>query len=96
MFFDNMAIPADASHVKNAHLFINYMLRAEVAAKNSNFISYANSNAASWPLVNLDVKNNPGIFPTADVMPKLVPDLPETAEFTRQLTRTWTRFRTGK
>ena len=49
MFFDNMAIPADASHVKNAHLFINYMLRADVAAKNSNFISFANSNAASWP-----------------------------------------------
>jgi putrescine transport system substrate-binding protein len=96
MFFDNMAIPGDASHVKNAHLFIDYMLRPEVAAKNSNFISFANSNAASWPLVNPDVKNNPGIFPTADVMPKLVPDLPESAEFTRTLTRTWTRFRTGK
>jgi len=96
MFFDNMAVPADASHVKNAHIFIDYMLRAEVAAKNSNFISFANSNAASWPMVNADVKGNPGIFPTADVMPKLVPDLPETAEFTRTLTRTWTRFRTGK
>jgi putrescine transport system substrate-binding protein len=96
MFFDNMAIPADAAHVKNAHLFINYMLRAEVAAKNSNFISFANSNAASWPLVNADVKNNPGIFPTPEMMPKLVPDLPESAEFTKLLTRTWTRFRTGK
>ena len=96
MFFDNMAIPADASHVKNAHLFIDYMLRPEVAAKNSNFISYANSNAASWPLVNAEVKNNPGIFPTPEVMPKLVPDLPESPEFTRALTRTWTRFRTGK
>ena len=96
MFFDNMAIPADASHVKNAHLFINYMLRPEVAAKNSNFISFANSNAASWPLVSAEVKNNPGIFPTPEMMPKLVPDLPESAEFTRVLTRTWTRFRTGK
>jgi putrescine transport system substrate-binding protein len=96
MFFDNMAIPGDASHVKNAHIFINYMLRPEVAAKNSNFISYANSNAASWPLINPDVKNDPGIFPPPDVMSKLVPDLPETAEFTRTLTRTWTRFRTGK
>ena len=96
MFFDNMAIPADASHVKNAHVFINYMLRKEVAAKNSNFISFANSNAASWPLVDAAVKNNPGIFPTPEMMPKLVPDLPETAEFTRSLTRTWTRFRTGK
>jgi putrescine transport system substrate-binding protein len=96
MFFDNMAIPADASHVKNAHLFIDYMLRPEVAAKNSNFISFANSNAASWPLVDAAVKNNPGIFPTPEMMPKLVPDLPESAEFTRTLTRTWTRFRTGK
>ena len=96
MFFDNMAIPADASHVKNAHVFINYMLRPEVAAANSNAISFANSNAASWPMVNPEVKNNPGIFPTAEMMPKLVPDLPETAEFTRSLTRTWTRFRTGK
>jgi len=96
MFFDNMAIPADASHVKNAHLFIDYMLRPEVAAKNSNFISFANSNAASWPMVDAAVKNNPGIFPTPEMMPKLVPDLPESAEFTRTLTRTWTRFRTGK
>jgi putrescine transport system substrate-binding protein len=96
MFFDSMAIPADAGHVKNAHLFIDYMLRAEVAAKNSNFISFANSNAASWPLVSPEVKNNPGIFPTPEMMPKLVPDLPESAEFTRSLTRTWTRFRTGK
>ena len=96
MYFDNMAVPADASHVKNAHIFINYMLRAEVAAKNSNFISFANSNPASWPLVNPEVKQNPGIFPTPEMMTKLVPDLPETAEFTRSLTRTWTRFRTGK
>jgi putrescine transport system substrate-binding protein len=96
MFFDNMAIPADAAHVKNAHLFINYMLRADVAAKNSNFISFANSNAASWPLVSAEVKNNPGIFPTPEMMPKLVPDLPESTEFTKLLTRTWTRFRTGK
>ena len=43
-----------------------------------------------------EVKNNPGVFPTAEVMPKLVPDLPETPEFTRALTRTWTKFRTGK
>jgi putrescine transport system substrate-binding protein len=96
MFFDNFASPADASHVKNAHLFIDYMLRADVAAKNSNFLSYANSNAASWPTVSEEVKSNPNVFPTPEMMPKIVPDLPESAEFTRTLTRTWTRFRTGK
>jgi putrescine transport system substrate-binding protein len=94
MFFDNLAIPTDAKHVKNAHLFINYLLRAEVAAKNSNFISFANSNAASWPLINPDIKNNPSIFPTD--MTKLVADLPESSDFNKELTRTWTRFKTGK
>jgi putrescine transport system substrate-binding protein len=96
MFFDSMAIPADAGHVKNAHLFIDYMLRADVAAKNSNFLNYANSNAASWPTVSDEVKSNPNIFPPPDLMAKLVPDMPESAEFTKELTRVWTRFRTGK
>jgi putrescine transport system substrate-binding protein len=95
-FFDNMAIPADAGHVKNAHLFIDYMLRADVAAKNSNFLSYANSNAASWPMVSAEVKDNPEVYPTADMMAKIAADLPESAEYTKELTRTWTRFRTGK
>ena len=65
MFFDSMAIPADASHVKNAHLFIDYMLRADVAAKNSNFLNYANSNAASWPAVSEEIKSNPEHLPAA-------------------------------
>lgn len=95
-FFDNMAIPADAAHVKNAHLFIDYMLRADVAAKNSNFLSFANSNAASWPSVSPEVKNNPEVYPTPEMMARIAADLPESAEYTKELTRTWTRFRTGK
>jgi putrescine transport system substrate-binding protein len=96
MFFDDFAIPADASHVKNAYLFIDYMLRADVAAKNSNFLSYANSNAASWPTVSPEVKGNPNVYPTPAMLAKIVPDLPESSDFQRLLTRAWTRFRTGK
>ena len=96
MFFDDFAIPADASHVKNAHLFIDYMTRADVSAKNSNFLSYASTNAAALPTVDAEVKSNPNVYPTPEMLTKIVPDLPESAEFTKELTRTWTRFRTGK
>jgi putrescine transport system substrate-binding protein len=96
MFFDMLAIPADAPHPKNAHIFIDYLLRPDVAAKNSNYVNYANSNAASLELVSDDVRNDPSIYPTPDVKSKLVPDLAESPEFTRALTRTWTRFKTGK
>ncbi|TFG87850.1 MAG: polyamine ABC transporter substrate-binding protein [Chromatiales bacterium] len=96
MFFDMLAIPADAKHVKNAYLFIDYLMRPDVAAKNSNYVNFANSNAASYGLVSEEVLNDPGIYPTAEVKTKLVPDLAESTEFTRLLTRSWTRFKTGQ
>ncbi|MDH5277006.1 MAG: polyamine ABC transporter substrate-binding protein [Gammaproteobacteria bacterium] len=96
MFFDMLAIPADAKHVNNAYLFIDYLMRPEVAAKNSNYVNFANSNAASYSLISEEVINDPGIYPTAEVKTKLVPDLAESTEFTRLLIRSWTRFKTGQ
>jgi putrescine transport system substrate-binding protein len=96
MFFDMLAIPNDAKHVKNAHLFIDFLLRPEIAAKNTNYVNYANSNAASLALVSDEVKNDRGIYPSDETKTKLVPDLAESPQFTRLLTRTWTRFKTGK
>jgi putrescine transport system substrate-binding protein len=96
MFFDVLAIPKDAQHPLNAHLFIDYLMRPDVAAKNSGFVNFANGNAASYPLLAEEVRNDPSIYPPPQVMATLVPDLAETAGFTRQLTRTWTRFKTGR
>ena len=96
MFFDMLAIPADAKRPKNAHLFIDYLMRPEVAAKNSNFVNYANSNAASLPLVSETVRNDRGVYPAPEVKPKLVPDLAKSPQYTRLQTRAWTRFKTGK
>ena len=96
MFFDQLAIPKDAKHPKNAHLFINYLLRPEVAAKNSSYISYANANKASTALVDASVTGNPNVYPPADLMAKLVPDMPESPEFSRSLNRAWTSIKTGK
>jgi len=45
--FDSMAIPADAKNVKNAHLFINYMLRPEVQATTTNIMMYPTANEAA-------------------------------------------------
>jgi len=95
MFFDMLAIPKDAKNVKNAHIFINYLLRPDVAAKNTNYVNFANSNAASTTLVNPEVLNNPGTYPTAETKPKLNVDLAESDAFTQLLTASWTRFKAG-
>jgi len=96
IWFDMYAIPADAPHPDNAHAFINFMMKPEVAAANSNFVHYANGNAASVALLDPAVHNDPGVYPPKEVMDKLFPNLARSAEYTRSLNRTWTRFTTGK
>jgi putrescine transport system substrate-binding protein len=96
IWFDSYLIPKDAPHPKNAHAFINYMLKPEVIGAVSNFTTYANGNAAAAQFVDGNVLNDPGVYPPADVKSKLVPDLADTEDTTRLMTRGWTRFMTGK
>jgi putrescine transport system substrate-binding protein len=96
IWFDSYLIPKDAPHPKNAHAFINYMLRPEVIAAVSNFTNYANGNAGATQFVKEEVKNDPGVYPPPEVRAKLTPDLADTEETTRIMTRNWTRFMTGK
>jgi putrescine transport system substrate-binding protein len=93
--YDVMAIPADAPHPNNAHLFMNFLMQPEVAAKSTNLIKYANGDTPT-NAINEAVRNDPGVYPPPDVMAKLHPEPTRTLEYTRLLTRTWTQFKTGK
>lgn len=96
VWFDMLAIPADAKHPKNAHAFINYLMDPQVAANNSNTVNYANGNAQSLAMVNDEVKNDPGIYPTPEVKAKLFPSLAYGEDFQRLMNRMWTKFQTGQ
>jgi putrescine transport system substrate-binding protein len=94
--YDVMAIPADAPHVRNAHLFINFLLRPQIAARNSNFIKYANAVLPDLQPLDPAVRSDPGVYPPAEVRARLIPERARPPEFQRLLTRMWTRFKTGK
>jgi putrescine transport system substrate-binding protein len=94
--YDVLAIPADAPHVRNAHLFIDYLLRPDVAAKNSNLIKYANALKPGIQPLDPAVAADPGVYPPAEVRARLTPERPRPAAYQRLLTRMWTRFKTGK
>lgn len=96
IWFDSYLIPKDAPHPKNAHAFINYMLKPEVIAEVSNYTNYANGNQAATELVDESVRNDPGVYPPPEIMATLAPDLTDTPDTTRIMTRMWTRFMTGK
>jgi putrescine transport system substrate-binding protein len=96
IWFDSYLIPKDAPHPKNAHAFINYMLKPEVIAAVTNKVNYANGNSKAAPFVKKDVLEDPSVYPPPEVKAKLTPDLADTEDTTRTMTRLWTRFNTGK
>jgi putrescine transport system substrate-binding protein len=95
MFFDMLAIPKDAPHPLNAHLFIDYMLRPDVAAKNSSAMHFATTNAAAWPLIAPDVIGNQDYYPLPEQRRTLHPNLSHGQAYTRSVNRLWTRFKSG-
>jgi putrescine transport system substrate-binding protein len=93
LFYDSMAIPKDAPHPKNAHLFINYILRPEVHAGLTNKVFYANPNLASKKFVTKAVADNATIFLSAADLKKLTPPDSVPQEIRRVQTRLFTAFK---
>ena len=96
MFFDNLAIPADAQHVPEAYELINYLYRPEIAAKNSDFLSYANGNLASQELVDPKILNDKNIYPDEATLKKLFVITARDPATQRIVNRLWTRVKTGR
>ena len=94
--FDLLAIPAEAQHPDNAHKFIDFMMRPEIIAAVSDFVFYANLNKEATQFVSDDVKNNPNIYPPDDVKKNLFALKAHTPDYDRELTRAWTRIKTGQ
>lgn len=95
-WFDALAIPADAPHPDEAHAFIEFMLRPDIAARNANYIGSATMNAAATPLVEAAMRDDPGIYPGPDGLARLQPLRARTQEQSRAENRIWTRFKTGE
>ncbi|MBN8956579.1 MAG: polyamine ABC transporter substrate-binding protein [Rhizobiales bacterium] len=96
MFFDNLAIPKDAQNINEAHAFIDYMLRPEVAARNSNFLGYANGNLASQKFISDAVLNDKTVYPDASTMQGLYVIRAHDQKTQRLMNRLWTRIKTGQ
>jgi putrescine transport system substrate-binding protein len=96
LWFCQMAIPADAADVAEAHVFLNYLMKPEVIAKASNYLSYANGNLASQKLISDEIKSDKSIYPGVDLMNRLYVTTPYDPQTQRMVTRAWTKFVSGE
>ena len=96
LWFDMLAIPADAPNPEAAHAFINFLLQPDVMAGISSHVRYPNAVPASRPLVAEAVRNDPNVFPAEDALARtfVAGTPPRDAE--RARTRLWSRFKAGR
>ncbi len=94
--FDVFAMPADAKNKDEAYQFLNYLLRPDVIAHISDHVFYANANKEATALVSQQVRDNPGIYPPADVRAKLFTLKVQEPKIDRVRTRAWTKVKSGK
>jgi putrescine transport system substrate-binding protein len=93
IWFDTMAIPADAPHPQAAHAFIDFMLRPEAIAELTNSVFFANANQAATALVDEAIAGDPDIYPPAEVRARLFSEQLIPLRQQRERTRIWTTFR---
>jgi putrescine transport system substrate-binding protein len=95
LWFDTLAIPKDAADPQEAHELINYLIKPEVAAKNTNFVSYANGDSPSQ-FIDKSILDDRTVYPDAETMAKLYTITAHDAKTQRVINRLWTRIKTGE
>lgn len=96
MSIDVMAIPRDAPHPDNAHMWINAMMDPEVIAPISNETFFISANTAALPLMSKELTDNPMINVPEDLKTRLHPKPVLTTAVQRELTRAHGRFKAGR
>ncbi|WP_412506291.1 polyamine ABC transporter substrate-binding protein [Roseovarius sp. SYSU LYC5161] len=95
MWFDMMAIPADAPNPEGAHKFLNFIMDPDNIAAASNYVYYANGNKDSQELLVEDVIGDPAVYPDEDTLENLYTTRPYPAKVQRVVTRMWTKIKSG-
>lgn len=70
VWFDTLAIPADAPNKAAALAFINFVMRPEIAAKAANETGFTTANKAALPLIVAAIRTNVNYYPTLDAQKK--------------------------
>jgi putrescine transport system substrate-binding protein len=95
LWFDNLAIPKDAPNPAEAHELINYLLKPEIAAKNTNYVWYANGDVPS-DSIDKSIRDDRSIYPDAATMASLYTITAHDPKTQRLINRMWTKIKTGQ
>lgn len=89
MWVDAWFMPKTCEHKKNAELFMNFLCREDVAAKNFDYVYYATPNIAVYNSLDDQIKNDTTIFPTKETLDNCAIFSSMNEEMTNYYTELW-------
>ena len=92
LWFDLLVIPNKSQNKEGAYQLLNYMLKPEVAAANTNFLQYANPILTSTPFIEPKLLGDPGLYPPKSVLKRLAVQPPMAANVESELKRIWSKL----
>ncbi len=96
LWFDLLAVPADAPNPDAAQAFIDFLLRPENMAAITSQVRYPNAVPASRPLVVPAVREDANVYPDEAALARAFVPGTQAPAGERARTRLWSRFRAGR
>lgn len=96
LWIDTLVIPKDASNVKNAYRYLNWILTPAIAAQNGDFVTFAPASLDARNLMNKEYSNDPSIFPSEKVLANSYLVEPIKADLLKYELRLWQNIKAGK
>ena len=92
LWFDLLVIPGKAQNKDGAYRLLNYLMKSEVAAANTNFLQYANPVLTSTPFIEPELLKDPGLYPPKSVLKRLTIQPPMSLNVEVEMKRIWSKL----
>ena len=92
LWFDLLVMPSRAQNKDGAYQLLNYLMKPEVAAANTNFLQYANPVLASAPFIEPELLKDPGLYPPKSVLKRLTIQPPMPVDIEAEMKRIWSKL----
>ena len=92
LWFDLLVMPSKARNKDGAYQLLNYLMKPEVAAANTNFLQYANPVLASAPFIAPELLKDPGLYPPKSVLKRLTIQPPMPVDIEAEMKRIWSKL----
>lgn len=97
LWFDSMVIPANAKNKEGAELFINFLCRPDIAARNADYIGYSTPIPEAVDMLPEEIRNSKVAYPSDEFLDSIKLEVfKDPMDIITEYDRIWTEVMSGQ